>query len=78
MTGLSEDEVEAIAKHEHVPALIALELGNRLRRGLPASSRGPGRLTAAARRLRDFPLSETTIGATAPGFGAVDRGRGRP
>ena len=30
MTALSEGEVEAIAKHEHVPALIALELGNRL------------------------------------------------
>ncbi len=30
MTALSEGEVEAIARHEHVPALIALELGNRL------------------------------------------------
>ena len=30
MTALSEGEVDAIARHEHVPALIALELGNHL------------------------------------------------
>jgi hypothetical protein len=27
---LSEDEVEAIAKHEHVPELVAMELGQYL------------------------------------------------
>jgi hypothetical protein len=30
MSGMSDDEIDAIAKHEHIPALIALELGNRL------------------------------------------------
>ncbi len=30
MCGLSEDEVLAIAEHEHIPALAAMELGNYL------------------------------------------------
>jgi hypothetical protein len=30
MTDLTQDEVEAIAEHEHCPEIIALELGNYL------------------------------------------------
>ena len=30
MAAVSEDEIDAIARHEGIPALIALELGNRL------------------------------------------------
>ena len=43
MTALSEDEADAIAKHQRIPALIALELGNRLLE-----------TRAGAERLREF------------------------
>jgi hypothetical protein len=28
MSGLTEDEIAAVAEHEHLPAMLALELGN--------------------------------------------------
>ena len=33
MCELSEEEVRAIAEHEHLPEIVALELGNYLMRG---------------------------------------------
>jgi hypothetical protein len=33
LCGLSEDEVRAIAEHEHLPPIVALELGDCLVRG---------------------------------------------
>lgn len=30
---LTEEEIQAIAEHEHIPAIVALELGNTLIRG---------------------------------------------
>ena len=30
LSGLTEEEVDAIAQHEHLPELVALELGNYL------------------------------------------------
>ncbi|MFZ5559045.1 MAG: hypothetical protein ACOZDY_20405 [Pseudomonadota bacterium] len=30
LSDLTEDEIEAIAEHEHIPELVALELGNYL------------------------------------------------
>jgi hypothetical protein len=33
LCGLSEEEIRAIAEHEHLPEIVALELGNYLMRG---------------------------------------------
>lgn len=30
LSGLTEDEIDAIAQHEHLPEIVALELGNYL------------------------------------------------
>ena len=43
MAGLTEEEVKAIARHEHIPAMVALELGDRLIQS-----------EDGAARLRDF------------------------
>ena len=32
LAGIAESEVDAIARHEHIPAIVALELGNHLLR----------------------------------------------
>jgi hypothetical protein len=45
LSELSEDEIDAIAEHEHVPEIIALELGNYLIR-LPG---GKGTIEAMMR-----------------------------
>ena len=39
LSGLTDEEIEAIAEHEHVPRLVALELGHYLletQAGIPA------------------------------------------
>jgi hypothetical protein len=33
LCALSEEEIQAIAEHEHIPEIVALELGNHLIRG---------------------------------------------
>lgn len=42
LSGLTQEEIDAIAEHEHVPAIVALELGNYLLEtndGVPAIKR---------------------------------------
>jgi pseudouridine-5'-phosphate glycosidase len=55
MCGLDEDEVEAIAKHENVPTIIAAELGNTLARNRDGASaiRGIGDVRIPAARKRE-------------------------
>jgi len=39
LSGLSDEEIDAIAEHEHIPKIVALELGNYLletEAGVPA------------------------------------------
>ena len=78
---LSEEEIRAIAEHEHLPQIVALELGNYLMRGpdgellvshmliddIRAAERRGDRVHAATlkRALRQF--IEQHVGADRPG-----------
>lgn len=62
LSDLTEDEILAIAEHEHIPELAALEMGNYLLR-TPGGERQLKRIIlddiAAARRAGDIPHAAT-------------------